>query len=63
MVVCLVIIGEVWLMLICRAGSRGVRPWLQNVEKRWSTPSVRTMLALKTMKILAAKMVLPIAWA
>jgi hypothetical protein len=56
MVVSFVIIGELWLMLISSAGSRGVRLGPQNVETRWRTPSVRTMLALKTMRILAAKM-------
>src|SRR5271156_4977116 len=56
MVVSVVIIGELWLMLISSAGSRGVRLGPQNVETRWKTPSVRTMLALKTMRILAAKM-------
>src|SRR4029077_5651512 len=56
MVVSFVIIGEIGLMLICSAGSRGVRLGPQNVEVRWRTPSVRTMLALRTMRILAAKM-------
>jgi hypothetical protein len=56
MVVSFVITGELWLMLISSAGSRGVRLVPQNVERRWRIPSVRTMLALKTMRILAAKM-------
>ena len=56
MVVSFVIIGELWFMPICSAGSRGVRLGPQNVETRWRTPSIRTMLALRTMRILAAKM-------
>jgi hypothetical protein len=56
MVVSFVIIGELWLMLMCSAGSRGVRLGPQNVETRWRTPSIRTMLALKAMRILAAMM-------
>jgi hypothetical protein len=56
MVVSFVIISELWLILIWSAGSRGVRLGPQNVETRWRTPSIRTMLAQRTMRILAAKM-------
>ena len=55
-VVSFVMTGAIWLMLICSVGSRGVRFGPQNVYARWTAPSVKTMLALKTMRILAAKM-------
>ena len=55
-VVSFVITGAVCLMLICSAGSRGVSFGPQNVWTRWTTPSVKIMLALRTMRILAAKM-------
>src|SRR5580692_11708035 len=60
-VVSFVMTGEVWLMLISTAGSRGVRFGPQNVYTRWTTPSVKIMLALRTMRILAAKMLSPSA--
>ena len=56
MVVSLVMTGEICLILTCSAGSRGVRFGPQKVYTRWTTPSVNIMLALKTMRILAAKM-------
>jgi hypothetical protein len=58
-VVSFVMTGEIWLMLICSAGSRGVSFGPQNVETRWTTPSVKIMLALRTMRIFAAKMLSP----
>src|SRR5215470_14838558 len=56
MVVSFVMTGAIWLMLICSAGSRGVRFEPQNVEMRCTTPSVKPMLALRTMSTFAAKM-------
>src|ERR1700722_9462464 len=60
-VVSFVMTGETWFMLISSAGSRGVSFAPQNVYTRWTTPSVKIMLALRIMRILAAKMLSPSA--
>jgi len=54
--------GEVVLMAVWRAGSRGARPVPEKVRERCIAPRVRRMLALRSMDILAA-MVLPSAHA